>query len=79
MPETDFLEQMLSRVGGLAKMTTELEVYPEMIGKIGLLMDVYRVDGAGSVVLAEVLVDGSVKEIYVIPGDLEFIGADDVS
>ena len=79
MPETDFLEQMLSRVGSIVKFTTELEVYPEMIGKIGLLMDVDRIDDPASVVLAEVLVDGSVKEIYVIPGDLEFIGADDVS
>jgi hypothetical protein len=79
MPENNFLEKMLSRVGSIVKFTTELEVYPEFIGKIGLLIGVYRLDNSGSVVRGDVLIDGSVKEVYLISGDLEFIGANDVS
>jgi hypothetical protein len=91
-PETSFIERLQSHVGGLVRVLyTErrreaarqrplLRLDDDVIGKIGLLLrSESRLTLWHTVVKVELLIDGKIKELILLSGDLEFIGADDAS
>ena len=79
------LEQLKSHVGGLVRVRVgawrdSRATAREFDGKIGLLMSAFPAFGAGIRVDAqwvEMLIDGSIKNIFLYPDELEFLGADD--
>jgi hypothetical protein len=82
MSDSSFHERLQSHRGGLIRVG-ELDsrlVASAFSGKIGLLMSVntacagLTVEGAQWV---ELLIDGSVRSIFLYPDELELIGADD--
>jgi len=84
-PETGFIERLLSHRGGLVRVRPgawrdSRATTREFDGKIGLLMGTFPAFGAGISVDAqwvELLIDESIKNIFLYPDELEFLGADD--
>ena len=81
MPETSLHEKLQTQVGGLVRVVTKNSAVDDpALGKIGLLLSA---DPAPSWVVEDVavvklLIDGRVRSLIVYPGELEFLGADDV-
>jgi len=81
-PESEFLNQLRSHVGGLAKLVkgTRWRAGKPMVGKIGLLVSARRGEVDDSeMVLIELLIDGSINSFYVFLGEIELIGGEDAS
>jgi hypothetical protein len=81
-PESEFLNQLRSHVGGLAKLVkgTRWRAGKPLVGKIGLLVSAARGDvDDREMVLIELLIDGSIHEFYVFLGEIELIGGEDAS
>ena len=72
----DFMQRLKSHRGGLVRFTGDFylpDSPPQSLSsKIGILIDAKEAVVAPAVV--SLLIDGSVKEIYVAPGQLELIG-----
>jgi hypothetical protein len=81
MPGDQTFEQQLQpHVGGLVRVSRRASVMwgsRELSSKIGLLMSVTPglVDAAAQWV--ELLIDGSVRSLFLYPDEIELIGADD--
>jgi len=84
-PDTSFIERLLSHRGGLVRVRPgawrdSRTTTREFDGKIGLLMGTFPAFGGGISVDAqwvEMLIDESIKNIFLYPDELEFLGADD--
>jgi hypothetical protein len=79
MSESSFHERLQSHRGGLVRVSRRASVMwgsRELSSKIGILVEAGSVlyDGGAWV---DMLIDGKIRPLYVYPGDLEFIGADD--
>ncbi len=74
----NFLPQLQSHRGGLVRFVCDFYLpvrggqFQFLSSKIGILIDARAAVVAPAVV--SLLIDGSVKEIYVSPGQLELIG-----
>jgi hypothetical protein len=85
MSESSFHEQLKSHQGGLIRVRVSAwregwATTREFDGKIGLLMSTFPAFGGGISVDAqwiELLIDGSIKNIFLYPDEVEFLGADD--
>jgi hypothetical protein len=79
MPDVQTFERLLkSHTGGLVRVVDEAQLDPALRGKIGLALSARAMFSRGPV-RVELLIDGSVKKLLLYPGELEFLGADDVS
>jgi hypothetical protein len=84
-PDTSFLERLQSHQGGLVRVRVgawrgSWATTREFDGKIGLLMSTFPAFGGGISVDAqwvELLIDESIKNIFLYPDEVEFLGADD--
>jgi hypothetical protein len=84
-PDTRFLDRLQSHVGGLIRVRVGAwrgsgSTTREFDGKIGLLMSTFPAFGGELSVDAqwvELLIDESIKNIFLYPDEVEFIGADD--
>ncbi len=80
-----FEQQLQSHVGGLVQVRVGAwrrgwAASREFDGKIGLLMSTFPAFGGGISVDAqwvELLIDESIKNIFLYPDEVEFLGADD--
>jgi hypothetical protein len=73
MPELNFHERLQSHVGGLVRVVSGQGASNyNVIGKIGLLMDV-EVRCSAVVARVALLIDGRVIGLYVYSSDLELI------
>jgi hypothetical protein len=87
-----FEQKLQSHMGGLVRVLyTErrreaarqrplLRLDDDVIGKIGLLLrSESRLTLWHTVVKVELLIDGKIKELILLSGELEFLGAEDAS
>jgi hypothetical protein len=73
-PETSFIERLQSHVGRIVNVLCER--YSNLThGQLGLLVRARGDDVATAWV--DLLIGGRVRTLYIHPGDLELIGADD--
>jgi hypothetical protein len=73
-PESSFREQLQSHVGRIVNVLCER--YSNLThGQLGLVVRVGETGAATAWV--DLLIGGRVRTLYVHPGDLELIGADD--
>mgnify|MGYP006966048054 CR=1 FL=1 len=75
-----FLQQLNSHVGGLVRVRVSAwregwAATREFDGKIGLLMS--TIGASGDAQWIELLIDGRIKNIFLYPDEVEFLGADD--
>ena len=74
----DFIQRLKSHRGGLVRFTGDFylpDSPPQSLSsKIGILIDARAAWPGSARPVVSLLIDGSVKEIYVAPGQLELIG-----
>jgi hypothetical protein len=72
-PDTRFIERLQSHVGRIVNVLCERY---STHGQLGLLV---RAGGGAVTAWVDLLIGGRVRTLYVHPGDLELIGAEDAS
>jgi hypothetical protein len=83
MSEPSFHERLQSHRGGLVRVSRRGPVVwgsKKVSSKIGLLMSVTAGagwDGREGAQWVELLIDGSVRSLFLYPDEIELIGADD--
>ncbi len=75
-----FEQQVQAHVGGLVRVRYDDGGASGLNGKIGLLMNASEAEHDPTLAAPRrivLLIDGSVKKLFLYPHELEFIGADD--
>lgn len=78
MSERDFVNRLREHVGGLVRVRCDDGRASGLNGKIGLLMSVtaFKAPWLSRAVI-ELLIDDSVRILFLYPDEIELIGADD--
>jgi hypothetical protein len=80
VPDTSFLERLKSHRGGLVRVLAQRNSavsLDQWNNKLCLLLDARRWGSATTVVEVELLADGRVIRLWLVPREIEFLGGEE--